>query len=395
MSSWKINLWVLSISVVFTSASYTMIIPFLPVYLLEIGVDETEVAMWSGAIFSVSFLVGAIMAPIWGKIADKSGKRLMALRAGFCLGAVYLLGAFVTSPEQLFVVRILQGFANGFMPAALALVSSSVPQKELGVSLGMMQTGQIVGSVVGPLLGGTLAHVFGMRVSFLIAGVLLLLVTAIVAIRVKEPEKVKDINAGSSIFEDLKRSMHNSVLVKMLLLTIVVQIAIMVLQPVVTLYVGELQGNMDDAVFTSGVIFSLGGIAGAFAAPVWGKLGQSKGYIKTMACAFIGAGFFNFLQFFPTSILGFAGLQFLFGLFIVGIHPSISAVLVKCTETSFRGRVFGIATTAHQCGSMIGPLLGGLISSTMGTKFVFFFTGIMLFLIGVIVFARRKKIRIN
>lgn len=386
--NWRINLWVLAASVVLTAASYTMIIPFLPVYLLELGVSEQDVAMWSGAVFSISFLVGAIMAPIWGKFADKNGKRLMAIRAGLGLAIVYFLGGIVTDPAQLLGVRILQGFANGFLPASLAIVSSSAPKEQLGFSLGIIQTGQIIGAVLGPLIGGSLAHVFGMRASFFVAAACLLLVTLIVVFLVKEPERVEDRHAGSSIFEDIKRASKNSLLVEMMVLTLLIQVAMMILQPVITLYIAKLQGDMEGAVLTSGIIFSLGGIAGAVSTPFWGRYGQNNGYFKAMAYAFGGAGIFNFLQFFPETVIGFGALQFLVGAFIVGVNPSISATIVNCTDPSFRGRVFGFATTAYQIGAMIGPLLGGMIAASMGIQYVFIFTGLLLFGISVIVFYR-------
>ncbi|MBP2633128.1 MAG: major facilitator superfamily 1 [Firmicutes bacterium] len=386
--NWRINLWVLAISVVLTAASYTMIIPFLPVYLLELGVSEQDVAMWSGAVFSISFLVGAIMAPIWGKFADKNGKRLMAIRAGLGLAIVYFLGGIVTGPVELLGVRILQGFANGFLPASLAIVSSSAPKEQLGFSLGIIQTGQIIGAVLGPLIGGSLAHVFGMRASFFVAAVCLLLVTLIVVFLVKEPDQVEDRHAGSSIFEDIKRAAKNSLLVEMMGLTLLIQVAMMILQPVITLYIAKLQGDMEGAVLTSGIIFSLGGIAGAVSTPLWGRYGQSRGYFKAMAYAFGGAGIFNFLQFFPETVTGFGALQFLVGAFIVGVNPSISATIVNCTDPSFRGRVFGFATTAYQIGAMIGPLLGGAIAASMGIQYVFIFTGLLLFSISLIVFYR-------
>lgn len=386
--NWRINLWVLCASVVLTSASYTMIVPFLPVYLLELGVSEQDVAMWSGAVFSISFLVGAIMAPIWGKFADKNGKRLMAIRAGLGLAIVYFLGGIVTGPAQLLGVRILQGFANGFLPASLAIISSSAPKEQLGFSLGIIQTGQIIGGVLGPLLGGSLAHIFGMRASFFVAGVCLLFVTVVVVFLVKEPAQVEDRHAGSSILEDIKHAAKNSLLVEMLGLTLLIQLAMMILQPVMTLYIAELQGNMEGVVLTSGIIFSLGGIAGAVSTPFWGRYGQRSGYFKAMALAFGGAGIFNFLQFFPATVVGFGVLQFLVGTFIVGVNPSISATIVNCTDPSFRGRVFGFATTAYQIGAMIGPLLGGAIAASMGIQYVFIFTGLLLFGISLIVFYR-------
>ncbi|WP_110955613.1 MFS transporter [Anaerosinus massiliensis] len=394
--NWRVNLWVLCISVVLTSASYTMLVPFLPVYLLELGISEEDVAMWSGAVFSASFFVGAIMAPIWGKFADKNGKRLMAIRAGLGLGIVYFLGGIVMSPYELLGVRILQGFANGFLPASLAIVSSSVPKEQLGFSLGIIQTGQIIGSVLGPLLGGFLAHIFGMRASFFVAAVCLLLVTIGVIWLVKEPAKVEDHHAGSSMLEDIQRAAKNSLLLEMMGLTLLIQVAMMILQPVITLYVAQLQGDMEGVVLTAGIIFSLGGIAGAMSTPFWGKYGQKRGYFRAMAVAFGGAGIFNFLQFFPDTVFGFGALQFLVGIFIVGVNPSISATIVNCTAASFRGRAFGLATTAHQIGSMIGPLLGGAIAAGVGIKYVFMFTGLLLFCISMVIFWRHmyKKGRV-
>lgn len=383
---WKVNLWVIAVSVAFTSASYTMLVPFLPMYLFEIGVSEADVAMWSGAVFSVSFLIAALMAPYWGKMADKKGKRLMAIRAGFCLGLVYFLGSIVTSPEQLFCVRILQGFANGFFPACMAIVSSSVPKEELGFSLGLVQTGQIIGTVMGPLLGGVLAHVVGMRGSFVLAAVVLLIVTAVVATLVKEPERVKGVQVAGSVFSDIKYAMKNRLLVEMLLLSFMIQVANMVLQPVVSLYIAQLQGSMEGVMLTAGIVFSLGGLAGAFSTTLWGRIGQKKGYFYVMVYAFCGAGVFNFLQYFPVSVFGFGVLQFMFGLFFVGANPAVSATLVNCTDPGFRGRVFGLATTASQSGAMVGPLLGGYISTALGIQYVFLFTGPLLFMLGVYLF---------
>lgn len=385
---WKMNVWTLAIGVTFTASSYTMLVPFLPMYLLDIGVSEKSVAMWSGAIFSVSFLVAALLAPFWGKMADKHGKRLMALRAGFCLGAVYFLGAFVNSPEQLFVVRILQGLANGFFPACLAIASSSAPKEKLGFSLGLIQTGQIIGTVMGPLLGGAIAHFTGMRFSFILAGVVLFGVTAMVAFLVKEPPGMPGKAVEGTILDDLKYAANNRVLREMLLLSFTVYLTNMVLQPVIALYIAQLQGSMEGVMLTSGIVFSLGGIAGAFSTTFWGALGQRKGFTKVMVYAFLGAGIFNLLQFFPASVMGFAILQFLFGLFIVGVNPAISATMVTVTEPSFRGRVFGLATTANQSGAMVGPLVGGAVSTAFGIKYVFLLTGPLLVFLGIMVYYR-------
>ena len=383
--NWQRNLWTLSFAVMLSSSSYTMVIPFLPMYLLDIGVSQENVTMWSGVIFSVSFLFSAVMAPYWGRCADKTGKRRMILRAGFSLAIVYFLGAFVRNPVDLLIVRILQGFASGFVPASMAVVASTVPIDKMGSSLGFMQAALLIGGILGPLLGGGLSHFFGMRLSFVIAAVVIFLATVAVGLIVKEPEKSQKARE-SSISDDFKLAFSNRKLVKMLLLLFTVQMISMTLQPLITLYVAELQGTMEGAILTAGIIYSLAGVAGAIAAPIWGRVGQQRGFRRILSVAFIGAGIFNMGQFFIADIYRFAVLQFCFGFFIVGVYPAINTIIVNCTDKNAQGRVFGLTTTANQLGCMVGPLLGGVISSFIGLRSVFLFTGSALLFLGLIIF---------
>jgi DHA1 family multidrug resistance protein-like MFS transporter len=373
-----------------SGSSYTMVIPFLPLYLLDIGVSQEDVNVWSGLIFSVSFLVSAFMAPYWGRCADKSGKRRMVMRAGFSLAVVYFLGAFVRNPMELLLVRILQGFANGFVPASMAIIASSVPKEKMGFSLGVMQTTLLVGGILGPLMGGGLSHFFGMRLSFVIAAGIIFLGTVGVGLFVKEPINNEPPCVGS-IIDDLRMALNNRKLVEMLLLLFGAQMISMTLQPLITLYVAKLQGNMEGVALTAGIIYSLAGIAGAMSAPTWGKLGQKKGFIKILVIAFIGAGIFNMGQFFVSNIYQFSVLQFFFGLFIVGVYPAINTIAVNSTDKAVQGRVFGLTTTANQLGSMVGPLVGGMISSWLGIAPVFLFTGSFLIIIGVVVFLKISR----
>ena len=198
MKNWKVILAILTANVVFMSASYTMLIPFLPMYLIrELGVPQSDVKMWSGVVFSVTFLIGVvfsvtfliggIMAPIWGKMADKHGKKPMAIRSGLGLALSYLLGGLVTSPEQMVGVRVLQGFAAGLWSVCLAIATSSVPVGKLGMSLGILQSGLTAGNVIGPLIGGALASAFGMRTSFYLGGAVLFIITLVFWFYIPEP----------------------------------------------------------------------------------------------------------------------------------------------------------------------------------------------------------------
>jgi len=367
-----------------SASSYTMVIPFLPLYLLDIGVSQENVTMWTGAIFSITFLFSAVMAPYWGRCADKSGKRRMIMRAGFSLAIVYFLGAFVRNPMDLLIVRIMQGFASGFVPASMAVVASTVPIDKMGSSLGFMQAALLIGGILGPLLGGGLAHFFGMRLSFVIAAAVIFLATIAVGVFVTEPEHSQTPHE-SSISDDLKMAFSNRKLVKMLVLLFAVQVISMILQPLITLYVAQLQGTMEGAMLTAGIIYSLAGVAGAIAAPTWGRSGQQRGFRRIMAMAFIGAGVFNMGQFFVADIYKFGLLQFCFGFFIVGVYPAINTTIVNCTDKNSQGQIFGLTTTANQLGCMVGPLIGGMVSSWIGIRPIFLLTGSALLMLGLII----------
>jgi DHA1 family multidrug resistance protein-like MFS transporter len=110
--------------------------------------------------------------------------------------------------------------------------------------------------------------------------------------------------------------------------------------------------------------------------------------------AFFGAGIFNLWQFFISDIYKFAILQFLFGLFIVGVYPAINTIAVSSSPKNFQGRVFGLTTTANQMGSMAGPLIGGVISSWLGIRPVFLFTGSLLLIVGLIVLVKHGRSKV-
>lgn len=219
------------------SASYTMLIPFLPMYLVrELGVSQSEVTMWSGVVFSVTFLIGGIMAPVWGKMADTHGKKPMAIRSGLGLALSYLLGGMVTSPEQMVGVRVLQGFAAGLWSVCLAIATSSVPVGKLGMSLGILQSGLTAGNVIGPLIGGVLASMFGMRTSFYLGGAVLFMITLVFWFYIPEPPGSKA-SKEEAVNEPATALLKNAPIREALICSGIVQMVILLIQPIISLYV--------------------------------------------------------------------------------------------------------------------------------------------------------------
>ena len=385
-SGWKKNLPVLWLCVFLCCASYTSCIPFLPVYLLrELGVAGSDVNFWAGFSFAITFAGCALMAPYWGALADHVGQRKMALRAGYGLTLTYFLTGVCQDAYQLLLVRALCGLVAGFVPACMSLASSSLPESRMGWGMGLMQTAAASGTIMGPLMGGYLSSWFGMRASFYLGSLALLTATTLVLIIVKDTSVlVKGSYKMLSLWKDLAVALKNRSLLYVMFMFFVVQTCIMIVQPLITLYVGQLMGAMDDAaVKMSGVIFSLAGITGIVAAPFWGKRGQRFGYVRTFCIVTFAAGFINLFQVFVGSIWQFAFVQFFFGLFLAGAVPNINANLTRVTARDMRGKAFGLVSSAQQSGGIVGPLLGGVLGSVLNTRYVLVIAGVILMTVAV------------
>lgn len=381
-----VAVWILTIGMSLLAICYTMIIPFLPVYLLELGVEQEQLAIWSGLSFSISFFIAAIMAPVWGRLADQHGKKLMAIRAGILIGLSYLWSAFVQDEYQFLLVRAFQGFANGFMPAAMTMVSLSVPKERVGTVMGIFQMGLVLGNTVGPLTGGLTELAVGMRPVFMVAGITLFIVTAAIAIFVKEPQMESEAPVKTTSFsEDLQAAKQNKVLLHILGLYFLVQAVMLMLQPIVAIYVGELKGSMEGAAMLAGSILSGGGVMGMIMTNVWAAYGQRRGYFRVISYGLMGTGTVLLLQSLPFGLWWFGALQLLIGVFIVGIFPSLGSAMTVNTDPSVRGRVFGLATTSQQLGNMIGPLFASIVATYWGTSYVFLVAGIGMMIIGYLV----------
>ena len=261
--NWKFCLAILTCNVIFMSSSYTMLIPFLPMYLTrELGVDAASVNIWSGVVFSSTFLVSAVMAPIWGRMADRRGKRLMAIRASLLLSISYFLGGIVTSPLQLTFMRMFQGFASGLWPMELAIMTIYAPPKKLGICLGVMQGALTAGGIIGPLFGGILAEVFGMRMSFFLAAAALFLNFIVLVFFIKEPPTDTAGADSAADSEGDKVSLWKIPVIRLMLVSAaLVQVVILIVQPILTTYISHLAGDLDNLVFISGLIFSMSGFS--------------------------------------------------------------------------------------------------------------------------------------
>ena len=174
MQPWVRNLVALWLVQFLTMAGFSSVMPFLPIYVRELGVSSVEEnGIWSGLLFSAAFVSTALMSPVWGAVGDRHGRKPMLVRALVAMSVCLAAMGFASSVWQLLALRIVQGFLGGSAPMANALMATSAPRRRLGFAMGTLQTAATSGAIIGPLIGGTLADLVGVRpVFFLTAGLL-------------------------------------------------------------------------------------------------------------------------------------------------------------------------------------------------------------------------------
>ncbi|WP_080835947.1 MFS transporter [Cohnella massiliensis] len=375
--SWKRNLIVLWVGVFFCSTAYSISIPFLPLFLhADLGVTS-HLELWSGLAFGITFLASALIAPYWGSLSDKYGRKPMLIRSGYSLAVLYVLTYFVHDPYLFLVVRVFQGLLAGYVPASIALVGTNTPERHSGYALGIMATSGATGGIIGPLVGGVVSHYMGNREAFLFSGAIVLVSALIAHFFVKE----KNFNRSakrSRVREDIKLAFSNRAFASALGLVALATFSVMILEPLLTVYVMELGADQDEASLQSGIIFSAVGIATLIAAPQWGKIGSRIGFVKVLVIGLLGGGIGNILQFFVGHYAGFGALRFVYGLFFAGVYPALNALIVKVTEPEFRGRAFSLNQSATQLATMLGPIVGGALGGWIPIRWVFVLNGVLL-----------------
>ena len=374
---WVVTLTILVASAFLMDMSFTMITPFLPVYLSsELGAKASEVDMWSGAVFAVTFLVSGLLGPVWGVLADRKSRKLMALRASIGLTISYALCGIVQTPMQLFAARLFQGLCAGLYPALLALLAASIPARKTGLSMGLMQGGMTVGAVVGPFVGGVLADYFGMRESFFVASVALGLISLLIGFCIKE--KPRTIKVTSRNWFDWS-VLRQPAIFKMLIACAVIHASLFSAQPILPLDIAQLQGSMDNIMMLSGTIFSVCAISIMIASPILGAAGQKFGFLKVLSCSLFFAGLLISAQVLGRTPFEFGVWRFIAGFAIAGLIPLVNSIISTECPPDKKGEVFGFNFLTGHAGMALGPFAAGALSGWFGYQAVIVASGLILF----------------
>ncbi len=274
---WRRNLAVCLIGSFTTIVAMTLLLPFLPLYVGELGVtDQAAIAQWSGVAYGATFFAAALVAPMWGRLADRYGRKLMLVRASLGMAIAMSLMGMAHNVWELVGLRLFAGFAGGYSSGSTILVATQTPKQRSGWALGMLMSGIMAGSLVGPLIGGTLPPLIGIRGTFWLAGGVIFLAFLATTFLIKE-EKRSALTKQAAVEASWSQIPDKRPVIAMLAMGMLLTFANMSIEPIITLYVGQLV-DAARVTFVSGLIMSAAALGAILSASRLGKLADRIGH---------------------------------------------------------------------------------------------------------------------
>ena len=339
--------------------------PFLPLFFQTLGLQDVgEIALWSGLSLGVTPALTALLSPFWGRLADRYGRKIMVERSLFSFVLVMAGMAFVTRPWHVFALRAVQGLFAGYGALTLTMAADSAPRDKMASAIGTVQTAQRLGPAIGPIIGGAVAQLVGLRWAFLVTAVFYVIALALVFFMYDERDVHHELardKTGRLSFRSVL-AFENFILLMAVIFTL--QFVDRSFGPVLPLFVTELGTAPARAPLVAGLLFSLAGGAGAIGHHVCGAL-LRRASARQVITASAGLGALGALAY---SVAGGTGLL-IAGTPIFGVAIGVSTTAAYTAAgavipSAARGAGFGLLTTASLVGLALSPIVNGFLAAT-------------------------------
>jgi MFS family permease len=373
---WKRNLIVCVFGSFTTIMAMTLLLPFLPLYVAQLGVtDHAAIVQWSGIAYGAPFLTAGLTAPLWGRLADRYGRKLMLIRASLGMAIAMSLIGMAHNVWQLVALRLLAGLLGGYASGSTVLVAAQTPKSRSGWALGVLSSGIMAGNLVGPLIGGVLPPLIGIRATFLLAGAVIFITFLGTTFLIREEPlpraERRKMQGGWQLIPD-KRP-----IIAMLATGLLLMLANMSVEPIITVYVAELVAP-PRVTLVAGLVMSAAALGSILSASHLGKLADRVGHWRIVIACLAVAALLLIPQAFVTNGWQLIVLRFLMGLALGGLLPCIASVIRHNVPQAIAGGMLGYSVSAQYAGQVLGPLGGGFVGGHIGMRAVFLGTAALM-----------------
>ncbi len=382
LPQWRKNQIAVTISSAFLNFGYTLVMSFLPIYVRELGVESTGgIAFWSGLILGSSPMMASLVGPLWGRLGDRKGMRLLATRATAANSVFWALMALAQNVYQLFLLRIVLGLLGGFNNTAVALVTQLAPKEKVPSIIGSLQSVQILSAAIGPFFGGILATSIGVRNTFIVTGIMnfvsLLSILSLYrdADVAKPMEKEPSETAGSGFW---KRPEYFTAL----MILFFVNMADRTFGPIIPLFLEQLGTPRSGLEMVAGALISVAAFGEAFSAWLSGKLASRVSLRRLITGRLVLSILVLAPMVFVHSVQQFSVLRVLLALLAGGTLTLALSAAHRVIPGEHRGTGFALLSGTSTFGGAAGPIISGAIAGFSIRSIFIFNSVIYLMMIG-------------
>lgn len=374
---WMRNLIVCAFGSFTTIVAMTLLLPVLPLYVGNLGVtDHAAVVQWSGIAYGATFFTAALTAPLWGRLADRYGRKLMLIRASLGMAVAMSLIGMAHNVWQLVALRLLAGLLGGYASGSTILVASQTPKARSGWALGVLSSGIMAGNLVGPLIGGALAPLIGIRMTFLLAGGVIFITFLATTFLIREDRRPFSAK-GKASRGGWRQIPDKRPIIAMLATGLLLMIANMSIEPIITVYVAQLVAPVQ-VTFIAGLAMSAAALGSILSSSRLGKLADRIGHWRIIAICLAVSAVLLVPQAFVSSGWELVLLRFLMGLALGGLLPCIATVIRHNVPEGIAGGILGYSVSAQYAGQVLGPVAGGFVGGHIGMRAVFLATSLLM-----------------
>ncbi len=370
------KMFVLAACMALQMTGYVMLLPLFARRLSEMGAGVTALSESAMAYA----LAATLAAPFMGALADRFGRRRLALLSLAASLLAFIGYLFAASAAAFIILRGLAGaFTAGLVPAITGLVGDMAPQERRAQWLGIVNGGASVGWIAGPVLGGVLYDTrgypiaLGVSILFTLAALIaawavLPKVDQIPAVQVGE-----EIKPAESPVRDL-RWLHGWLPRPLapFFLVLWIQFAVLFawafIEPRFMFYaydgLGWNSSMLGLVMSVYGVALTLGELGLGRLSDRWGRKTVILLGLVLFSAQFLGMAL-------TRNTLVIASTFILAGLGNALYDPALSASLLDITPATQRARWMGIKVTAGSLGSILGPALIVMFPSSLNVRTIF------------------------
>ena len=387
---WERTAWICAATQFCTLVGFGLGMPFLPMYVQALGVTErAEVAIWSGVISGSAALTMAILAPVWGALADRYGRKPMLVRS--MMGGAFVVAAmgFAGDVWQLLGIRLVQGAITGSQAAAAALVAAATPAHHVGFALGLVSTAVQLGNTIGPVIGGVTVGGLGFRGAFVAGGAMLFVGGLMSIFWIDEPplpQRAVNRAATGGVWARTFMPLSWAGFRRLLLLQLGTQFVFSASVNLLPIYLQDMpRPAWLSAELASGLSITLTAITAALGMPFLGPWTDRHGPRGLLIVSLVGSGLVLGIQALVPTIGLFLALRAVLGVWLAGVTATLSVMTKLGAPLGQEGAAYGTSGSAQGLGWGLGPILGSGIVALGGIPALYLFAAALMLALGIVV----------